>query len=1100
MLSPRYRWLTCLTAAALVALPAGLTAQGVTITGHVTGEGGAPLPGATISIAGMGLGTMTRDDGAYSFTVPAARATGQAATLNVRRVGYAPQNAPITLVAGTITRDFTMTATALQLDQVIVTGAGTAQVRERVGSVINTVDSTALTRAMQPQNVISSLSATAPGVKVNTQSGEPGASAFVLIRGATSVTGTNQPLIVVDNQPIDNSTISTNGGNQSTVTQNRAADINPNDVESIQILKGAAAASIYGARAANGVILITTKHGKAGATRYSITSTHTTDNVIKTFPLQRAFGQGSAPASGANAGIPQPGGCNTPNCTGNPLSWGPALAASTPTYDHGKEIFDNGLTSDNAISISGGSERTTFFLSGGLTDQFGVMKGSNNRYDRSSVRLSASHQLLNTLTFGGNFSYFNTRGEYVQKGSNPSGLLLGALRTPPDFNNLPFLDPNTGLQRSYRFPDPSSGSLTSSRGYDNPFFTLDNPGNKSELGRFLGNVTANWVPTAWLSLNETFGADNYSDSRLESLPLTSSFDPVGDVTRYQITNLEIDHNFTATLSHSFTPNVDTRLIVGQNLNSRRYRDVYIFGEQLIAPTPYAIQNTVSFTPNETRSLRHIAAYFTQAEADFYNQLHITAGLRDDGFSTFGTGHRTALYPKVDAAWTFTNYLNRNSDNPATSWLSNGRLRAAYGETGREPPVYATISALSSTTQLGSGFQDFIGPTQSGQGGLVSGLINGNPDLRPERNRESEIGADFGLFGQRSDLSVTYYNKRSSDVILSAPVSAAATGAQSGLVNGATITNKGVELTANIRPYTSRNVEFSVGGNYAKNVGHVVSLIEGVQFVPYNLEGFNGSIGSSTVGYAPGVIRGQDWLRCGLGENAPIVGGGPNVDIDAACGAGAAKGAMYIGANGQPVANPDQLVIADPNPKWTSGINSQLRVGKFQFSTLFDIRHGGQVWDGTRSALDRFGTAEETMIRTSTNGVFGKNGNILTGEQVAGPGAGATAFKTLADWQRWFTGLGGSASSVQSQFVEDGSFVKWREISVVYTLDDHFVRSRLGLGSAQIRLAGRNLKTWTKYKGLDPETNLGGAEFLTQGFDFFQNPQTRSFVVAFTLNR
>jgi len=175
----------------------------------------------------------------------------------------------------------------------------------------------------------------------------------------------------------------------------------------------------------------------------------------------------------------------------------------------------------------------------------------------------------------------------------------------------------------------------------------------------------------------------------------------------------------------------------------------------------------------------------------------------------------------------------------------------------------------------------------------------------------------------------------------------------------------------------------------------------------------------------------------------------------------------------------------------------VRYGKFQFSTLFDMRRGGQVWDGTRSALDRFGTAEETNVRTDS-GAFGRN--VLPNEVVAGPGAGKTAFRTPAQWQTWFTGLGGSASSVQSQFVEDGSFVKWRELSLIYTADNAWVKNRLGLGSVLIRVAGRNLTTWAKYKGLDPETNLGGAEFLTQGIDFFQNPQTRSFVVAVTLNR
>jgi len=1061
-------------------------AQGATISGTATGEGGAPLVGVTVSIAGMGLGSQTGADGKYSFTVPASRVSGQAVALNARRVGYLPQNVPITLTAGTITHDFAMVTTPLQLEQVIVTGAGTSQVRERIGSSISTVDTGQLVRAAQPQNLLSALSATTPNVRVNTQSGEPGGSAFVIIRGATSVTGTNQPLIVVDNQPIDNSTISTNGGDGSTVTQNRAADINPNDVESVQVLKGAAASAIYGARASNGVILITTKHGSNGATRWTISTTQTFDHVIKTFPLQTAYGQGS----GGNAGS-----CGTSDCNATSLSWGPALSG-TPTFGHGTEIYDTGLTSDNALSLSGGNQRTTFYLSGGITDQLGVMKGPNNRYDRTTVRLSATHQLLNTLTFGGNFSYFNTRGDYVQKGSNTSGLLLGALRTPPDFNNQPFLDPNSGLQRSYRFPHPSAASTTTSRGYDNPFFTLDNPGNRSELGRFLGNIKGDWVPTSWLALSETFGADNYTDSRLESAPLTSSTDPVGFVTRYTINNLEIDHNLTATASHAFNENIDTRLILGQNLNSRRYRDVYIFGDQLIAPTPFAIQNTVSYTPTETKSLRHIAAYFAQAEGDFYNQFHMTAGLRDDGFSTFGSGHRTAVYPKVDGAWTFTQYINHDYTS-GKGWLTNGRLRAAYGETGREPPVYATISALSSTSLFGSGFGDFIGPKQGGFGGLVTGGNVGNPDLQPERNREGEVGFDLGLFDSRGDFSFTYYNKKSSDVILPAPTNAASTGAQTGLVNGATISNKGVELSANARPYTSQKMDFTIGGNYAKNNGKVLSLLQGVQFIPYNNEGFTGSIGSSTVGYAPGVLRGQDFIRCGYGLTALVPGqGSSEVAVDPLCN-GAKKGALFIGGDGKPIVNPDEQVIADPNPKWTAGLNAGFRYDKLQFSTLFDMRRGGQVWDGTRSALDRFGTAAETQVRSSTAGVFGQN--VLPEERVAGPGAGKTAFATPNQWQTWFTGLGGSASSVQSQFVEDGSFVKWREVSVAYTFDNNYMRDRLGFSTAIIRLAGHNLHTWTKYKGLDPETNLGGAEFLTQGIDFFQNPQTRSFVVSLTLN-
>jgi hypothetical protein len=303
----------------------------------------------------------------------------------------------------------------------------------------------------------------------------------------------------------------------------------------------------------------------------------------------------------------------------------------------------------------------------------------------------------------------------------------------------------------------------------------------------------------------------------------------------------------------------------------------------------------------------------------------------------------------------------------------------------------------------------------------------------------------------------------------------------------------------VQPYTSRNVDVTLGANWARNIGRVESLIEGVQFIPYNNEGFTGAIGSSTVGFAPGVLRGQDFVRCGLGETATLPGVGTLANVDSACGSGAKKGALYIaGTNNRPVVDPDDRVIADPHPRWTSGLNALVRVGHVQVSTLVDIRRGGQVWNGTRSALDRFGTAEETLIRSDTAGVFGRN--VLSQEAVAGPGAGQIAFKTLADWQNWYTTTGGSASAVQSQFIEDGSFVKWRELSLMYTVDQPWLRSRLGLSTALVRVGGRNLKTWTKYTGLDPETNLGGAEFLTQGIDFFQNPQMRSFFVAVTLNR
>ncbi len=1094
---------SCSTAAVLLAIAASIAAAqaGTAISGRITSEQGAPLPGASVFLVNLNIGTQTNDAGRYTFLVSGARANGQTATLTARVIGYTAKSVSVVLTAGTtITQDFTLATNALRLGEVVVTGAGTSTTRERLTTTINTVDSSALRRVVQPQNVVSALAAQAPNVQVRTQSGEPGASAYIQIRGATSVTGTNQPLFVVDGQPIDNSTTPTepgntgpNGGGQGggTVTTNRASDINPADIESIDILKGGAAAAIYGARAANGVVLITTKRGRPGPTRYTLSSTNTFDKPQLPNLVQSSYSQGNDEKQAV---------CSAVNCSLPSASWGALLPAGTPVYHHETELFDTGITSDNNLQISGGGDRTTFFGSGSLMAQNGYFKGPNNKYNRASVRLKGTQQVSSKLSIGANLSYVDDRGKYVQRGSNTSGLMLGALRTPPEFNNENTYTA-TGVQRPYRFPNPGSAAALAARPhYDNPFFVLDDPGNRSELGRSISNVNADWNPLGWLNVAYTLGGDYYSDSRLQALPFTSAAQPLGRIVRNDINNLEIDHNLVATAKRTFNDHLDGTLTVGQNLNSRRFRSNLDIGTTLIAPVPFDLQNTLKQTGAEFRSLRHIQAYFAQGEIDLYNQLVLNVGIRDDGFSTFGAANRRATYPKASAAWTFSNLLNGGD---RTSDFSYGKLRIAYGETGREPPVYSTVNGYEFNTIATGGFGDQLNPTINGQGGVSSSLQLGNPNLRPERNRETEVGGDFAFFNSKADLSATYYKKRSSDVILAVPVSASVFGALSRYANAASIRNEGVELTLNLHPIQMENAAWDVGVLFGRNRGNVTNLA-GPQFVPYNSEGFQGAIGSSTVGFAPGVIRGSDFVRCGR----PLtLDDGTNVDQT--CGASAnAKHALYLGADGLPIADPTDRVIADPNPKYTMSYSTSLKVWKkLSFSGLLDVRKGGSVWNGTKGILNTIGTGKETLIRSTGGGQFGKNFLTKVYPNVAGPGAGVVAFKTTHDWEKWFSafcndcsGLGGGFGPVSAQSVEDGGFVKLRELSATYTLDMPWVRSLTGFSSADLRIAGRNLHTWTRYTGFDPEANLGGGAYLTQGLDYFINPQVRSFVLSISLNR
>ncbi len=1055
------RWMAGV-ACAILLLPAFAVAQqGTTISGKVTSEAGTPLASVSVFIEGMNLGTITRDNGAYTIVVPAARATGQQATLTARLIGYKSVSAPITL-SGNVTHDFVLEANPLRLGEVVVTGAGTESTREAIGTVINTVDSTLIARSNEP-NVVNALAAKAPNVNITSQSGEPGASSYIRIRGIKSLSGNAQPLFIVDGVPIDNSTVATGASTGSTVAPNRASDLDPNDIESVNILKGPAAAAIYGAAASEGVILITTKSGKSGPTRFSLRSSYSIDDVNRDIPLQRKFGQ-SAPCSGLD-------------CRASAGSYGPELAPGTPTYDHFNELFHTGHSSVTDMTVSGGNDRTTFYASAGYMDQNGTIIGPNNWYKKANARLKASHRMFDRLTISGNLAYIDANGAFTQKGSNTSGILLGGLRTPPEFNQFPYLDPESGLHRSYRFPHPSVGSVISTRAYDNPVFVIYEGKNDGEVNRTMGNINLAYNATDWLDFNYTLGGDYYADWRLEALPLTSSSFPTGTVTRADMLNYEIDHNLTAKVSHTFSPSFSGTFLLGQNLHASRYRGTWAYGYDLIAAHPFSLDNTVTYNTSEGKNTVHTESYFGQATANLYDQLFLTATLRNDGFSTFGKANPRAWYPQASVAWTFSRTLGNTDESGLFSY---GKLRVAYGETGKPPGVYQTLTTFGSGS-FGNGWGDFLYATQGGFGGLYSPGGPGNDNLKPERQKGLELGGDLGFFDQKVDVGITRYRNTSTDVILRVP-RPPTSGYSSALLNGAKLRNSGWEATLNVRPVTNEKMSWDFGFQWAKNKNEVL-FVQGADYYVGGVGGgtFSGSYGAATVGYGFG-LRGYDFARCGITTA---------IDISAGC-AGAPKGALYIDETGFPVYDPEDRPIANTEPDWTGSFRTSFRYGKATFSALVDHKQGGKVWNGTRGALHNFGTSKDTEIRGETR-TFGKD--FMPGV-VAGPGAGTAV--VIDDG--WFTDLGNGFGPVASQFMENGTYTKLREISVAYTFDQPWVGRSLGLNSIDLRVAGRNLATWTDYTGMDPEANLGGAETLIQGIDYFNNPQTRSIVISVGLNR
>ncbi len=1028
------------------------------ITGKVVEKGtNMPLIGANVMIVGTNLGAATDRDGNFEITgVPPGRYV-----LKARFMGYKEMTKKVLVAADKIVEvGFKLNVDVLGLQEVVVTGMGGTQLKEKLGVTIAKVKPSEIVGSNEI-NIVDALAAKAPNVQINSFSGEPGATASIEIRGRNTISGSRGPLFVVDGVPIDNSTrgVGTGGtGSGGTVEVNRASDLNPQDIASVEILKGAAASAIYGSRAANGVVLITTKRGVPGKTRIQYVMSYSWDRVNRSVPLQREYGQGDKGKYKKNY----------------LRSWGPKLDPGTPTFDHSMEMFnETGHTEENNFSISGGSNLTTFYTSFGYVNQNGPFVGNSDFYRKYSFRVKASQVVGEHLKFTGNLFYANVKAKYLNSRSNTGGITLGAWRTPPEFNNWPYLDPKTGLHRSYRYSTPTV--LRKSRKYDNPFFSAFEKINNSTVGRTIGNLTAEYDPTEWINVNYTLGSDYSEDNRIRVNPVSSTANAGnGSMWRRNYIFHEIDNNLVATFKlkkylNKVSSNLSGTFMSGYNFNRRVYHFLASTGDIFITPHYYQLDNTVTKNSNEYEYVIQTESFFGQATFDLFKQLYLTAALRNDGSSTFGKNQRRHWFPKFSAAWEFTKFKLM----PKLPYFEFGKFRLAYGEAGIQPAVYSTTTGFISGMRSGYWTGTLNAGMYDGVGGFYSSSIAPSANLMPERTKEFEIGTNLGFLNSRLGLDLTYYKSRSEDVIFRVPLPPS-TGYSTKTANGAVIENKGWEADLNMSPIKTAKFGWDLSVLWAANENRCVSL-KGSDMISYMSWSNIASVAAE--GYPISEFYGRDFIRFGRGINYTQKDG-TTINIDEAY-PNAPAGTVFIDADGYPVGDPQFRFLGDPNPKWTAGIRNQFTfLGKIKLSVLFDIRHGGYVWNGTKAKLIEFGTHEETLKR-GTKKVF----------KGYGPGAG----KSVTLDQNWYKGYG---STVTSQFIEDASLVRLREIAISYTLRHKFIRD-MGLSDIDIRLSGRNLKLWTNYSGIDPETNLNmtGAK----GMDYFNMPNTRSFVLTLRFN-
>lgn len=1086
-------------AGSILALPNVAHAQqqeGAVVVGRVVDNAGNPLENVAVTLRGERIGTLTSDDGRYTLVVPSARyAVGDPLTLEASLLGYRTHSASITVAAGTNTVDFTLELDPVRLDEIIAIGQGLEAQRRRLGVTVGSVDEQEILDS-QENNIVNALAGKSAGVNVVQAGGEAMAGSYIVIRGPKSVEGGTQPLFVVDGTPVSNSTIAMEtvggdgaGSTEGVALQNRAADINPEDVESVEILKGPAAAAIYGAAGANGAILITTKSGASGQAQIMLKFRGGPDNVNYSQPLQSQFGRSSP---------------------GSATSWGPQLACfpncevGEDVFDHAWEMFDQGRRLGGDANFSGGTQRAGYFVSFSFLDQASALEG-NSSLTKWTARVKGSYDFLDNLTFSGNLAYTNQDGDMIQQGSNISGLLLGAFRTVPEYDNCPdewlpncWLLNGTGLHHSYRNPNPTS--VTERRGYDNPFWVANEIRNTAQVGHTFGNLRLDWEPFSWFSATWIGGADYFSDQRLSLWPKSSSELPDGQILRGTYQELNLDSSLLGTFSfEELSESVGLNFTAGWNIRSEESRNIDVTGTRLILGTEQT-EFAVDRSPNEFTGKSKTQGFFGDLSLDIGDQLFLAGGVRYEGSNTFGTDQNYFWYPSASFAWEWSQLVD-------AGWLNFAKLRGAYGEAGRPPPIFSNLSSFETET-FGDGWVSVgLETIYQGQEGVVTDNVGGNEFIDPERTREYEGGLDMAFLDSRLSFGVTYYEQFTTDAIIYLPV-APSSGSEFLPFNGAEWENKGWEVNLGLIPVQTSGFQWEINANWSRNRSLVTELL-GAEAV--FLSGFTdpgphvvGPLGdlpgqcgpANNEGCEFGEFRGSGYIRFGRGILYDWDGDGVANDIDSEF-PNAAPGAVFIGPDGLPVFDPQERQIGNPNPLWLAGLRTTFRLWEdLRITAFFDWKQGGAMWNGTRGALYYFGTHEFTVPFHGDGVQQAITGSAPYEEAgVDGPGAGTVV--TL-DQDFIGNGDGNSFTGPSEPMVEDASYVKWRDVSISYTNDGRWLRS-IGFNRIEFVVGGTNLVTWTDYTGLDPDANLT-SQTVGRGFEYFNNPQIRSFTFAISLIR
>jgi TonB-linked SusC/RagA family outer membrane protein len=1052
-----------------------------TVTGTVLDSEGEPMIAVNVIEKGTTNGTATDSEGKYSLSV-----AGESSVLVFSFTGYKTQE--IT-VGSQSTVDITIQEDAEVLDEVVVSALGFTQNKDQLGSTYSKVDPGDMNRSGET-TLINSLAAKASNVQISSPNGDPGAGSTIRIRGANTISGSSNPLIILDGVPISNSTIygggnNVTGGRTGGVSQqSRLNDINPNDIESMQILKGASAAALWGSRAANGVIVITTKNGKRGQPKISYKFSRSFDQVHERVPMQTIWGQGRSGVYGATRAeswgdyIPdRSGGADDVDQSGQyfeaedgTLYYPIDNKNSTETFvdQNWDQVFQTGGFAQHDFSISGGNERATYFFSFGRLDQEGIIRNSD--YNRTNLRLNNKFILSDWLTVTSKAGYTNSFSNRIQQNSNTAGLMLGMLRTPPDFDisdyKGTYYDSGggafTGRHRSYR---RYLGGSSSNPIYNNPLWTINEQTSETQVNRFIMSNALNINPTSWLSFIVRGGVDYTQDTRVYFFPIGSAGDRnPGVLAEDLINNRELNFDAIGKANFNLTDEIALNATVGWNINdqSRRINSANITGFLVNADKTTSDLNTAaenSTFSNTKRFLRTNRGYAIFA-FDMFRQLYISlSGALEASSAVEGT----FFYPAVDVAWQFT----EATEIPG---LSFGKLRASYGVVGVSPPPHVNQTLAESGFSY-STYSDPLNISLFG-GGFRIDDDRGNPNLQPEFKTEWEIGTDLRFLDDKLALTATYYQNRIEGMIIAVDL-APSFGYDTQFDNAASMENRGFEADLDYTIVDNNDLNIGILANFGRNRNEVTDLA-----------------GTETIDLSGASVSSRAIVGQQLGV---LYGTGSQTNDD---------GSFILNDDGFPQITTSPIILGDPNPDWRGGLGLRAGWKGFNLNVLFEHSQGGSFSPRSLWVLRRFGTTAETANRvTLTEDLTNYAGDVIpAGTTVRGNIEDFGGGNVLLDESWYRTGIGGGFGDNQAYnfSIKDATFTRLRELTLSYTLNNDAFKNATKLGSINLAFTGRNLFTWDGIEGIDPQVNQIG---VSNGFglEYFTNPSTRSFLFTLTVN-